>query len=141
MYKILAIIYNSVYKIYNNLFFHKTQILGIYINISIYIKTLDIVYLSKYAMKVIKYEIMINDNHFIDINNKYDNNNISIMFTISFKSRDGYRAEEVKLYSKDYDTINDIDYNHLYDKLLFELDSAVERYRIEYFESINIKIL
>jgi len=131
----------KIYKFFNQLNYHSLDIYDIYIQISITLKTIDTDFLSKYAIKAIKHELYMNSKHFILINDKYDNSNVSIMFTITFKSLDGYRAEEIALYSKDYEYINKIDYNYLQEKLLYELDDAVSRYRIEYFESLNIKVL
>ena len=64
-----------------------------------------------------------------------------MIFTISFKSYDGWKADEVSIYRDDFDSIESINYNKLRDILIFELDDVIERYKIEYIEYFNIKII
>jgi hypothetical protein len=141
MYNIIKNIYYSIYKIYNMLIYHETIIETIFIHIIVKIKTINSHILASYAIKSIKLELGLNSNFVNDIRKKYNNTSISMIFTISFKSYDGWKADEVSIYRDDFDSIESINYNKLRDILIFELDDVIERYNIEYIEYFNIKII
>jgi hypothetical protein len=135
--KIFFRFYRYLYSLEN----HTSQIVEIFVVITIKIIGIDAEEIAKYVARALRYELLYYRSHFINLEKKYGKDKISIMVLVSFKSLEGYKVEEFNLLSLNYDSESPLNYNEFQRILVRELTECLERYSVEYFESILVKIL
>lgn len=139
-FKTLKNTYNYIYKKIYNLDSHEIEIRGVYLEIKITLKTIDAKLYTDYLIKVLKYEIAANTVFLHNNYNDSDDKNITIIVVMTFKSKLGWRGENVKMISVDFESIQKIDYISISDQFNNKFNEFIEKYNIEFIDYISVKI-
>ena len=134
-------IFLRVYKYVYGLENHTSQIVEIFVLITVELTSIDAEEIARYLVRALRYELWNFRSHFVNLEKKYGKDMISIMVLVSFKSVEGYQVEEFNLLSLNFNSESPLNYKEFYRILVRELTECLERYSVESFDSIIVKIL
>lgn len=120
---------------------YKDSFSGVIIERIVDINSVDPYYLSRLIKNLLFDLIRKNYKYLKNLPNEHDSYIYNIVIVTTFQAGGGFRPENIPLYNTSLKNIDDLNEYEVVSSIHTRLDDLIEKYKISYFEKIEIKIL